>query len=54
MHQYSVFYNVYYHKEREHDTINEIHPDLRHVRIAQHLGGGVHMWLVITYNVALF
>ena len=54
MHQYSVFNSVYYPKERENDTINEIYSDLRHVTIAQHLGGGVDVWLVITYNVALF
>ena len=44
----------YYSKKRENDTINEIHSDLRHVTIAQHLEGGVHVWRVITYNVALF
>ena len=54
MHQYSVFNSVYYPKERENDTINEIHSDLRQVTIAQHLGGWVDVWLVITYNVALF
>ena len=54
MHQYSVFNSVYYPKERENDTINEIYSDLRHVTIAQHLGGWVDVWLVITYNVALF
>ena len=54
MHQYSVFNRVYYPKERENVTISEIHSDLRHVTIAQHLGGGVHVWLVITYKVALF
>ena len=54
MHQYSVFNSVYYHKEREHYTVNEIHSDLRHVTIAQHLGDGVHVWLVIAFNVALF
>ena len=54
MHQYSVFNRVYYPKERKNVTINEIHSDLRHVTIAQHLGGGVHIRLVITYNVALF
>ena len=54
MHQYCVFNNVYYSKERENDTINEIHSDLRHVTIAQHVGGGVHVWLVIAYDVALF
>ena len=43
MHQYSVFNSVYYHEELENDTINEIHFDLRHVTIAQHLGGGVHV-----------
>ena len=53
MHQYSVFNSVYYPKERENVTINEIYSDLRHVAIAQHLGGGVDVWLVITYNVAL-
>ena len=45
---------MYYPKERENDTINEIHSDLRHVMTAQHLGGGVRVWLVIAYNVALF
>ena len=40
MHQYSVFNSVYYPKERENYTINEIHSDLRHVTIAQHLGVG--------------
>ena len=40
MHQYSVFNSVYYPKERENDTINEIYSDLRHVKIAQHLGVG--------------
>ena len=59
MHQYSVFNSVYYPKERENYTINEIYSDLRHVTsrhvtIAQHLGGCVGVWLVITYNVALF
>ena len=54
MHQYSVFNSVYYPKERENYPINEIYSDLRHVTIAQHLGGGVDVWLVITYNVALF
>ena len=54
MHQYSVVNSVHYSKERENVTINEIHPDLRHVTIAQHLGGGVHVLLVITYSVALF
>ena len=54
MHQYSVFNSVYYPKECENVTINEIYSDLRHVTIAQHLGGGVDVWLVITYNVALF
>ena len=54
MHQYSVFNSVYYPKERENYTINEIHSDLRQVTIAQHLGGRVHVWLVIAYNVALF
>ena len=54
MHQYSVFNSVYYPKERENDTINEIYSDLRHVAIAQHLGGWVDVWLVITYSVALF
>ena len=54
MHQYSVFNSVCYHKDRENDTINEIYSDLRHVTIAQDLGGGVVVWLVITYNVALF
>ena len=54
MHHDSVFNSVYYPKERENDTINEIHSDLRHVTIAQHLGGGVHVRLVIAYNVALF
>ena len=54
MHKYSVFNGVYYPKERENVTINEIHSDLRHVTIAQYLRGGVHVWLVITYNVALF
>ena len=44
----------YYTKKREIDTINEIHSDLRHVTIAQHLGGGVHVQLVIAYNIALF
>ena len=44
----------YYVKKREIDTINEIHPDLRHVTIAQHLGGGVHVWLMTAYKVALF
>ena len=53
MHQYYVF-NNYYRKERENDTINEIHSDLLHVKVAQYLGGGVHLWLVITYNVTLF
>ena len=53
-HQYSVFNSVYYHKERENDTINEIYSDLCHVMIAQHIGGGVDVWLVITYNVGLF
>ena len=38
MPQYSVFNSEYYPKERENDTINEIHCDLRHVTIAQHLG----------------
>ena len=54
MHQYSVFNSVYYPKERENDTINDTYSDLRHVTIAQHLGGWVDVWLVITYNVALF
>ena len=56
MHQNCVFNSVYYTKpkEREHDTINEIHSNLRHVTIVQHLGGWVHVWLVIAYNVALF
>ena len=59
MHLYSVFSCVFYPKERENDTINGIHFVLRHVTsrhvtIAQHLGGGVNVWLVITYNVALF
>ena len=54
MHQYYVFNSVYYPKERENDTINEIYSDLRHVTIAKHLGGWVDVWLVITYNVALF
>ena len=54
MHQYSVFNRVYYPKERENDTINEIHTNLSHVTTAQHLGGGVDVWLVITYNVARF
>ena len=31
MHQYSVFNSVYYPKERENVTINEIYSDLRHV-----------------------
>ena len=44
----------YYTKKREIDTINEIHSDLRHVTIAQLLGGGVHVRLVIAYNIALF
>jgi len=39
---------------RENDTINEIHSDLHHVTIVQDLGGGVHVWLVTAYNVALF
>ena len=54
MHQYSVFNSVYYPKERENYTINEMYSDLRHVTIAQHLEGGVHVWLGITYNIALF
>ena len=54
MHQNSVFNSVYYYKERENDTINEIHSDWRHVTISEHLGGGVHVWLMIAYNVALF
>ena len=54
MHPYSVFNSVYYPKERENDIINEIYSDLHHVTIAQHLGGGVDVWLMITYNVALF
>ena len=53
MHQYCVFNSVYYPKERDNDTINDIHSDLRNVTIAQHLGGGLHVWLVIAYNVAL-
>jgi len=53
MHHYSVFNSVHYPKERESDTINEIHSDLRHVTIAQHLGGGVNVWFVIAYNFAL-
>ena len=44
----------YYPKKRENDTINDIHSDLRHITIAQHLGDGVHVWLVIAYSVALF
>ena len=40
--------------KRENNIINEIDSDLRHVTIAQHLGGGVHVWLVVAYNVALF
>ena len=40
MHQYYVFNSVYYPKERENDTSNEIYSDLRHVTIAQHLGVG--------------
>ena len=39
MYQHSVFNSVYYPKERENDTMNEFHSDLRHVKIAQHLGG---------------
>ena len=64
MHQYSVINSVYVGQEhvfitiryvRENDTTNEIHSDLRHVTIAQHLGrGGVQVWLVTAYNVALF
>ena len=54
MHQYSVFNGVYYPKERKNYTINENHSDSRHVTIAQHFGGGVHVWLMIAYNVALF
>ena len=54
MHKYSVFNSVYYPKERENDTINDIYSDLRHVTIAQHLWGWVDVWPVITYNVALF
>jgi len=44
----------YYHKKRENDTISEIHFELRHVTFVQHLVGGVHVRLVIAYNVALF
>ena len=55
MHQYSVFNSVYYPKERENDTINEIHNDLRLVTIAQRtLRGWVRVWFVIAlsaYNV---
>ena len=54
MHQYSVFNSAYYPKERKNDTINEIYSDLRHFTIALHLRDGVNVWLVITYNVALF
>ena len=50
----SVFNSVHYPNERDNDTINEIHSDLHHVMTAQHLGGGVYVWLVIAYNVALF
>ena len=52
MHQYSIFNCVYYHKERENYSINEIHSDLRHVTVAQHLGGGVHVWLLNVYNLS--
>ena len=34
MHQYSIINSAYYPKERENDTIGEIHSDLRHVTIA--------------------
>ena len=54
MHHYSIFNSVYYPKERENYIINKINSDLRHVTIAQHLGDGVHVWLLIAYNVALF
>ena len=56
MHQYSVFNSVFYPKERENDTkkLNLLRFASRHVTIAQHLGGWVDVWLVITYNVAIF
>ena len=54
MHQCSVFTSVYYPNEPEHYIINEIHSDLRHVTIAQYLGGGVYFWLVNMYNLSLF
>ena len=54
MHQYCVFNSICYPKEREHDTINDINSDFRYVTIAQLIGGGVHVWVVIAYNVALF
>ena len=47
MHQYYVFNSVYYPKERENDTINEIYSDLRYVTIAQHLVGGVDILLLL-------
>ena len=54
MHPYYVFNIVYYPKERESYTINDILPDLRHVTIAQNLGVGVHVWFVNVYNLALY
>ena len=54
MHQYYVLNSVYYPKERNNYTINDIRSDLRHVTIAQHVGGGVYVWLVNVYNLALF
>ena len=51
MHQCLVFNSVYFPKEREHATGNELHSDLNHVTIVQHVGGGVHIWFVNVYNL---